>query len=47
MFVSFRLLVVESIQPPQHLLSPVSWSVRAAGFGNFGTPRLYKSEPRS
>ena len=44
MFVSFRLLVVESIHnPDQRPLSYLRWPVRAARFGDFARPRFAKT----
>ena len=43
MFVSFRLLVVECIQPASALTELFRYSVRASRFVIFATPRLSKT----
>ena len=47
MFVSFRLLVVESIRLPEHALICFRFSVRAARIGNSAPLCFYKNDLRS
>ena len=44
MFVSFRLVVVESILTVCATVSTIKSIARAPGFGDFGTARFYKDE---
>ena len=45
MFVSFRLLVVESILTAWTSASMIMYSVKAARFDDFEPPRFYKRRP--
>ena len=47
MFVSFRLLVVESVLFTSATVRPIKGSVRAARFDDFATPRLYKKKAQN
>ena len=47
MFVSFRLLVVESILAASALLSYIRWPVKASRFSDFAPPRLPPHELRT